>query len=153
MSTVPAAHIATPPEAPSSANLTGAALTAVLLLGSLAACASAGSHGTPTVSHAHARQENFNAAVRHTDRCLVPSEELLVRQTSPTLPPAAIALGLYPVGCPTWQNTLQQMTSTAPRTTGYCTQFALASQNPGYDINRQPAPQPRGVFSQIGPAC
>jgi hypothetical protein len=41
----------------------------------------------------------------------------------------------------------------SPALAGDCTQIALASDNPGYDVNAAPAPPLKHVANEVGPAC
>jgi hypothetical protein len=48
---------------------------------------------------------------------------------------------------------LDEFARTASQAQGDCTQIALASDNPGYDVNATPAPPLLKVITQVGSGC
>ena len=84
--------------------------------------------------------------------CALPNDvEYLERDTVPRLPPSAIRIGA--VFLPLCKTTVDALPLTAPLGVGYCTQVALASDNPGYDENATPAAPLRKVAAQVGGSC
>jgi hypothetical protein len=49
--------------------------------------------------------------------------------------------------------TLAGFAADAGQASGECTTIALASSNPGYDVNAVPAPPLKGVIESAGPGC
>ena len=84
--------------------------------------------------------------------CPLPNDvEYIERDTVPRLPPSAIRLGsVYVTLCKT---TVDALPLISPLGEGYCTQLALASDNPGYDENATPAAPLRKVVAQVGGSC
>ena len=77
--------------------------------------------------------------------------EYIERDTVPRLPPSAIRIGA--VFLPLCKTTVDALPLTAPTGDGYCTQVALASDNPGYDESVVPAAPLRKVAAQVGGSC
>jgi hypothetical protein len=84
------------------------------------------------------------------------SGDIFVRMISPGQQPAAQRLG----GEWVWNNTtntcdtsVQMMIATAPKGAGFCTQVALASDNPGYNADASPAPPLKKVVASTGGSC
>jgi hypothetical protein len=137
---------------------TGATFAGVLLLGG---CAGGGSAGGASPSSsvrptASASSRSISDAENSCDKRGFASGDIYVRMITPGLSPQAQELG----GEWTWNATLQkcetsvQMTiSTAPLTTGNCTQVGYVADNPGYDPNATPAAPLKSVAAQAGPAC
>ena len=84
--------------------------------------------------------------------CPLPNDvEYIERDTVPRLPTSAIRLGsVYVTLCKT---TVDALPLISPLGEGYCTQLALASDNPGYDENATPAAPLRKVVAQVGGSC
>lgn len=68
--------------------------------------------------------------------------------------------GLLPSATEVWNANLANCTSTLssfPQEVGFgsgeCTQIALASDNPGYDVLARPASALKDVITQAGPGC
>jgi hypothetical protein len=74
-----------------------------------------------------------------------------VRFITPTLNPSAILLGGNAVA--TCVDTFVTIQETSPKGAGYCTQAAEASDNPGYNVDADPAPPLRKVVIAVGGAC
>jgi hypothetical protein len=53
----------------------------------------------------------------------------------------------------TGQNSLASFQQTAGQAPGECTTIALASDNPGYNVNAVPAPPLKDVIESAGPGC
>lgn len=87
-----------------------------------------------------------------TTGCPLPNDvEYLERDTVPRLPPSAIRIGAVFVAlCKT---TVDALPLVSPLGDGYCTQLALASDNPGYDESATPAAPLRKVVAQVGGSC
>lgn len=50
-------------------------------------------------------------------------------------------------------SSLADFASTAGQAQGECTTIALASDNPGYNVNQVPAPPLKNVIESAGPGC
>jgi hypothetical protein len=123
------------------------------VLVALSACASGSSDNQVKPAAVNRIIANTERLSNQPDDCLLPSGILLVRQVSPKYPPATIALGLYAAGCHGTQDTTEAVLSSAPKGKGFCTQLALSSENPGFDLDRRPAFPLRKVFREVGPSC
>lgn len=86
-------------------------------------------------------------AATPTPTCTDPGQDVIVRIVAPGVEPTAQRLGYY---CGT---TEQQVATTSPTGVGFCTQVALASDNPGYDADATPAPPLKGVTTSVGGSC
>ena len=79
------------------------------------------------------------------------SFDYLVRTTQPGMPASAQEIGNVDLAhC---MPTIQDFAKTAGTASGECTQIALASDNPGYDVNASPTPTLRKVITDTGPGC
>jgi hypothetical protein len=66
-------------------------------------------------------------------------------------PPTAIEIGNVNFGdC---KSSLDDFAATAPTGKDDCATVALASGNPGYDVNADPAPRLKHVIESAGPGC
>jgi hypothetical protein len=45
------------------------------------------------------------------------------------------------------------MTATSPLGPGFCTAAAFAADNPGYDVDAEPAPRPKHIINEVGAGC
>ena len=66
--------------------------------------------------------------------------------------PGATPSGLYDFSGAT-QFKLPVAAGYVGQASGECTTIALASSNPGYDVNQVPAPPLRDVIESAGPGC
>lgn len=80
-------------------------------------------------------------------------EDLLVRVIAPGVPAFTTLLGDKSVTVRGCEPTITVQERTAPKGPGYCTQIALARDNPGYDVSADPAPPLRKVIMQVGGGC
>ncbi|WP_146259283.1 hypothetical protein [Streptomyces tateyamensis] len=80
-----------------------------------------------------------------------PTRDLIVRYVVPGLPSSAQVLGNHVIT--TCQDTMVELQSTSPKESGYCTEAAWASDNPGYDADATPAAPLKKVQVAYGPAC
>lgn len=107
---------------------------------------------TPTTS-------GTNTSTGAADKCRArkpSSGDIIVRMITPGQQPVAQRLGgewLWNNTTKTCQSSLEFMISTAPPGTGFCTQVALASSNPGYKVDATPAPPLKKVLGSKGGAC
>lgn len=76
--------------------------------------------------------------------------DVIVWQLQPGAPAYAQLLGSRTVTCQSVEDFMRQVT---PTQAGNCVLIALASTNPGYDVDAEPAPKPRRVIARIGPSC
>lgn len=84
--------------------------------------------------------------------CALPNDvEYLERDIVPRLLPSAIRVGA--VNGALCKTTVDALPLISPLGDGYCTQLALASDNPGYDENATPAAPLRKVVAQVGGSC
>ena len=117
-------------------------------------CSAADSGGAPSVSAKPVASATLTASspAPRAATCTLPSSpDLLVRTIAPRVGPSAEILGSANLGlCIPTVQWLQQTTPTGP---GYCTQVALSSDNPGYDLNRTPAPPLRKLIAKFGAGC
>ena len=83
--------------------------------------------------------------------CTPGGPDLLVRYVVPGIHPSAQTLGSEDiVNC---QPTITMLQKTSPTRPGYCTQVAYASDNPGYDLNADPAPPLKHMIAAFGGGC
>lgn len=82
---------------------------------------------------------------------LVTTFDYIVRTAIPGLPPDAVDIGN--VNLEDCTETLKDFQVTAAQGKGDCTQIALASDNPGYDVNAPDPPPLKHVIDQVGPGC
>jgi hypothetical protein len=74
-----------------------------------------------------------------------------VRYVVPRVVDSAQLLGSVDLG--SCRPTVQTLQDTSPKGSGYCTQVALASDNPGYDVNATPPAALKKVIVAVGGAC
>jgi hypothetical protein len=110
----------------------------------------------PTTASTKAPTAKAESAVSKCGARPPSSGDIFVRMISPDQQPAAQRLG----GEWVWNNTtntcdtsVQMMIATAPKGPGFCTQAALASDNPGYNADASPAPPLKKVVASTGAAC
>ena|ERR1700674_1529574 len=84
--------------------------------------------------------------------CDASGPDLLVRYITPSLSPAAQTLGSVAHTASGCEPTVTFLQQTSPTGAGYCTQVALASDNPGYNVDANPAPPLKKLIAQFG-AC
>ncbi len=73
------------------------------------------------------------------------------RSTEPGLQPQAMEIGNVDFGA--CRSSLDTFRQEAGQGGGECTTIALASDNPGYDVNASPAPPLHNVIMSAGPGC
>jgi len=84
------------------------------------------------------------------------SGDIIVRIVTPNVAPAAMVLGggwVFNEATSTCQTSVDWQISTAPTGAGFCTQVALAAENPGYDVNADPPAELKHVIRQAGEGC
>lgn len=82
---------------------------------------------------------------------LTTSRDIIVRDVTPRLPPAAQVLG--DVDYAKCRPSVETLPEEAPTGPGYCTQIAWASDNPGYNADATPAAPLKKVIVEVGPGC
>lgn len=82
--------------------------------------------------------------------CAASGPAVIAWQLQPGSPAYAQRLGSRTVQCQSVEDLFRAVT---PNAAGNCVLIALASTNPGYDVNAEPAPKPRHVIARIGPSC
>jgi hypothetical protein len=76
------------------------------------------------------------------------SGDLLVRYVTPGTAASAQVLGAMDlVNC---RPTIDSLRASSPAGSGSCTQVAYARDNPGYDVNADPAPPLRHMIAEFG---
>lgn len=123
--------------------ITAAALAAA----SLAACSSASSSSPPAVVAAStAAGATASAACK-----LKTTFDYIERTTEPGLQASALEIGnVDDVNC---TDSLSDFQAQAGQADGECTAIALASKNPGYNVDTVPAPPLKDVIESAGPGC
>ena len=74
-----------------------------------------------------------------------------MRYVVPNVPDTAEVLGSVDLAA--CESTLQFLQDTSPKGAGFCTQAALATDNPGYDANANPPARLKNVIVSVGDAC
>lgn len=80
-----------------------------------------------------------------------PTRDVLVWTKFDGVPAAAAELGNY--NAATCEPMFNWLTETSPTNAGDCTEAAWASDNPGYNVDADPAPKLKHIQLEIGPAC
>jgi len=114
----------------------------------LAACSASTSTPTPAPP-AHSPAPKAAAAAAPCK--LKTTFNYIERVVWPPQPATAQEIGNIDLGNCT--PTLQDFTETAGTAQGECTSIALASANPGYNVNASPAPRLHRVLMRAGPGC
>jgi hypothetical protein len=113
----------------------------------LAACSS----GTPAASSgappAAVAAPSSSAACKLKDQ----GPDYIVRDMDPGASTLASEVG--PVDLADCKTTLDDFPGTAGQGPGECTTIALASDNPGYNVDANPAPRLKHVLMSAGPGC
>lgn len=125
---------------------TGPALAPAVLAVVLAACGS----GSPSSSTAAAAAATVQAAP--SPACTLKTTfDYILRDDDPAASVMAQEIGNVDlVNC---TDSLGNFAATAGQAPGECTTIALASDNPGYDVNAVPAPPLKKVIESAGPGC
>jgi hypothetical protein len=134
-----------------AAALTAAAFPAVLgvaACGSPPAASSAAAAFTPSASAAAVR----SAAPSPSQSCKPTATfDYIERAVWPPDPPQADEIGNTDYAdC---ESSLADFAATAGQAQGECTTIALASDNPGYNVNASPAAPLKDVIESAGPGC
>ncbi len=90
---------------------------------------------------------------RHCANSYLPGQDVVVWSVVPGTPPTASVLGQWTgvgINC---QSTIDFVRTTSPTGDSDCTLLALQSDNPGYNVDADPLPRPRGAFVSVGPGC
>jgi hypothetical protein len=128
----------------------GIAAAAILL----AACSSSSPAAAPTVAAttAHAKAAAAHAKATPSLSCkLTTTFDYIVRDDDPGAGVLADEIGNVDfVNC---RPSLDDFAATAGQSQGECTTIALASDNPGYNVNATPAPPLKHVIESAGPGC
>jgi hypothetical protein len=124
-----------------------AALAAALAVASCSAAASS-TAAAPAASHPAAKA---TAKASPKPGCTASTANYLVYSSEPGTTPAVGETGSCDLA--TGQPVLAGFAATAGQAPGECTTIALASSNPGYNVNAaSPAPL-KGVIESAGPGC
>ena len=128
-------------------------LLAIATLFATAACSSSSPAAStpPATSAATPHTTTTAAASASVKGCTSPTFNYIERDADPGAQTLAQLLGNCDLA--TGQDTLADFQQTAGEATGECTTIALASDNPGYDVNTVPAPPLKDVIESAGPGC
>ena len=126
-----------------------AVLAAVAL--SLTACGSTAPAATSAATAAASTAASSPAAEASPACTLKTTFDYIVRDTEPGLPASAQEIGNVDLGNCT--PSLGDFAAGAGQAQGECETIALASANPGYDVNATPAKPLRKVIESAGPGC
>jgi hypothetical protein len=127
-------------------------LAAVVALAALTACGSpsASSPAAAPPSPAHAAVAKAKAAPSPACK-LTTTFDYIERDDDPGASVMADEIGNTDYSdC---KSSLADFAATAGQASGECTTIALASSNPGYDVNEVPAPPLKDVIASAGPGC
>jgi len=91
------------------------------------------------------------AASASVKGCTSPTFDYIERDVDPEAQTLAQEIGNCDLA--TGQDSLATFQQTAGQAPGECTTIALASDNPGYDVNAVPAPPLKDVIESAGPGC
>lgn len=132
-------------------------LLAISALLATAAVTAACSSGSPTASApaattaAAAPASPAVVASASAKGCTGPTFDYIERDDLPGAQILAQEIGNCDLA--TGQDSLANFQQTAGQGAGECTTIALASDNPGYDVNAVPAPPLKDVIESAGPGC
>jgi len=133
-------------------NHIAAAAIAAGALALVTACASSSSSAAaaakPKASHSASHHPKAHASPA-CKRSLLPA--YIIRDSDPGASIMADEIGATDEENCT--SSLADFAATAGQASGECTTIALASSNPGYDVNQVPAPPLRDVIESAGPGC
>lgn len=114
----------------------------------VAGCSSAASSSSAAPA---AAVTTHKAAAKAKPCKLKTTFDYIERTTEPGLQAQATEIGNVDlVNC---TSSLKDFKATAGTADGECTTIALASKNPGYDVNKVPAPKLKHVIESAGPGC
>jgi hypothetical protein len=105
----------------------------------------------PAASAATPPAATTAAASASVKGCTSPTFDYIERDDDPGAQTLAQEIGNCDLA--TGQDSLASFQQTAGQAPGECTTIALASDNPGYDVNAVPAPPLKDVIESAGPGC
>lgn len=76
---------------------------------------------------------------------------MIERMVTPHGPATAVLIG--DVNLVVCKSSVQELAAESPTVTGFCTQIARSRDNPGYNVEAQPAAPLKKVITEVGPAC
>ncbi|MDQ2729681.1 MAG: hypothetical protein M3Y91_17870 [Actinomycetota bacterium] len=125
---------------------------AAMVVGAAAMIVAAGCGGSSSKAVATGPTSTAEASTTSGPPCtLAITFDYVERTTQPGLSPSSLEIGnVDGAHC---RPSIDSFAATASQAQGACTQIALASSNPGYDPNADPAPPLRKVIEQAGPGC
>ena len=127
-------------------------LLVIATLFATAACSSASpAASVPPATSAATPPATTTAAPASVKGCTSPTFDYIERDDLPGAQTLAQEIGNCDLA--TGQNSLANFQQTAGQAPGECTTIALASDNPGYDVNAVPAPPLKDVIESAGPGC
>lgn len=116
----------------------------VLFAAPAAACSSASTPASPAAQAAAKASPSASCKLKDTPT-------YIVRDDDPGASVMASEIGNADyASCTT---ALDSFAATAGQASGECTTIALASSNPGYNLNAVPAPRLKDVIESAGPGC
>jgi hypothetical protein len=130
------------------------AIAALLATAAVTAACSSGSppaNAPAATSAAAAPATTAATASASAKGCTGPTFDYIERDALPSARTLAEEVGNCDLA--TGQDTLVTFQQTAGQGPGECTTIALASDNPGYDVNTVPAPPLKDVIESAGPGC
>lgn len=113
----------------------------------LAACSSGSTAASASAPQSAAAAASPSAACKLKDQ----GPDYIVRDADPGASVLASEVG--PVDLADCKTTLDDFPGTAGQGPGECTTIALASDNPGYNVDASPAPRLKHVIMSAGPGC
>lgn len=126
-------------------------LVALVSVALLAACSGSSSSGSATSASPAKTAAASSPSATSTSCGLKTTFDYIERDSEPGLQPSAQEIGNVDLANCT--PTLKDFAATAGQAPGDCTQIALASDNPGYNVNATPAAPLRNVITEAGPGC
>jgi hypothetical protein len=106
---------------------------------------------TPPATSAAAAPATTIAGASPAKGCTSPAFDYIERDVDPEARTLADEIGNCDLA--TGQDSLATFQQIAGQAPGECTTIALASDNPGYDVNAIPAPPLKDVIESAGPGC
>lgn len=113
-----------------------------------------GGPATPTHSAArpaHSAPRTAKPKPSASTKDCPPTRDIIVWAKVPDVPAGAQELGNY--NAATCESTFKWLEQTSPKEAGDCLEAAWASDNPGYNVDAEPAARLKKVQVAIGPSC
>lgn len=131
------------------------AAAALALAAAVTACGPSSSSAAapkPKAPHAASHRAKARPKAHASPACKrTTTFDYIIRTVWPPLAPSADEIGNTDYA--TCTSSLGDFDATAGQAAGECTTIALASDNPGYNVNAAPAPPLNDVIESAGPGC